>query len=128
MLENLHVDTPYIAKPTLKMSFSIACQNCDFRYSNTYHRQDPDALLDRLQCPHCKTQTIYITALTPFTVFYQDRSLTHASFLDDISRKCWECGGGAAAHTVTFSTGLQVHLCFVHFKKYQKNRYKRSSK
>ncbi len=113
-----------IERNTRNILITFVCTRCDDEYTETYARQYPDRLARQLNCPRCYTHTYHLINCIPNTVYYRSTAMEHASFSDDTSKECFECGVPAELHPFTFSNGMQVQLCTKHQHRYLKSYYK----
>jgi hypothetical protein len=115
-----------IERNVKNMQITLVCSLCGDKYTETYARQHPDQLAHRLNCPSCYTHTYKLVQVVPSTVHYRSSAMERASFSDDISGECFECGKAEALHSYTFSNGMQVRLCTAHYHRYLKIAFKLS--
>lgn len=104
---------PYVARPQKHMTITVGCSDPDCSYEKTddYTRQCPDKLILTQWCPECHKDA-RLVSVTPFTIFYWDYSLKHASFGDDVRGECWQCGyKKSTLQGYTLGNGERVDLC-----------------
>ena len=84
---------PYVARPEKHMTFTVMCSDpsCSYENTNDYIRQCPERLALTQWCPACHSDVLVVSAV-PFTVFYHDYAIKHASFSDNVAGECWQCG------------------------------------
>src|SRR5438874_4769902 len=111
---------PYVSKPERHMLLSVKCSQCVYEHSDSYQRQNPDILVLDQWCPRCHADVVLVSAI-PNTIYFHSHSTKHASFSDDVIGDCWECGRRGQLLRYTFSNGVQVELCSMHFKRWHKN-------
>jgi len=112
--------------PRRLMQITLVCSECGDSYTNDFERQQADRLAHTYCCPRCWSR-YHLQQVIPFTVFYESEAVKHASFADDVSGECWQCGRKQVQlHGFTFSDGTAIRLCLVHWKDYQKTAYKLS--
>lgn len=104
---------PYITTPERHMHITMRCVSCGKELSDDYSRQDPDFLAFH-KCCHWCMQDVIAARVIPFTVFFHSRSVKRASFSDDVSGQCWQCGYAGQLHPFTLRNGETIHLCRDH--------------